>query len=95
MVADPTCQHILAEDGDGGRDGLVGVVVEGEVVGIDCLLLEPEIGKIKKNRKQWNGSSMHITSTVYVKACSLPPVAQACNQLGSFQMFDQLGSPGQ
>ena len=28
MVEDPTSQHILAEDGDGGRDGLAGVVVE-------------------------------------------------------------------
>jgi hypothetical protein len=53
VVEDPTCQHILAEDADGGRDGLAGVVVEGEVVGVDCLLLEPAIGKIKKNRKQW------------------------------------------
>jgi hypothetical protein len=53
VVEDPTYQHILAEDGDGGRDGLAGVVVECEVVGVDCLLLEPEIGKIKKNIKQW------------------------------------------
>jgi hypothetical protein len=48
VVEDPTCQHILAEDGDGGRDGLGGVVVEGEVVGVDCLLLEPAIGKRKR-----------------------------------------------
>jgi hypothetical protein len=34
VVEDPTCQHILGEDGDGGRDGLAGVVVEGEVVGV-------------------------------------------------------------
>jgi hypothetical protein len=40
------------EDGDGGRDGLAGVVIEGEVVSVNCLLLEPAIGKIKKNRKQ-------------------------------------------
>jgi hypothetical protein len=53
VVEDPTCQHILAEDGDGGRDGLAGVVIEGEVVGVDCLLLEPAIGKRKKNRKEW------------------------------------------
>ena len=52
MVEDPTCQHILAEDGNGGRDGLAGVVIEGDAVGVDCLLLEPAIGKIKKNRKQ-------------------------------------------
>jgi hypothetical protein len=52
VVEDPTCQHILAEDGDGGKDGLAGVVVEGEVVDVDCLLLGPAIGKIKKNRKQ-------------------------------------------
>jgi hypothetical protein len=48
VAEDPTCQHILAEDGDGGRDGLAGVVVEGEVVGVDCLLLEPAIGKRKR-----------------------------------------------
>jgi hypothetical protein len=53
VVEDPTCQHILAEDGDGGRDGLAGVVVEGYVVGVDCLILEPAIGKIKKNTKQY------------------------------------------
>ena len=52
MVEDPTCQHILAEDGDGGRDGLAGVVIEGDAVCVNCLLLEPAIGKIKKNRKQ-------------------------------------------
>jgi hypothetical protein len=52
VVEYSTYQHILAEDGDGGRDGLAGVVVEGEVVGVDCLLLKPAIGKIKKNRKQ-------------------------------------------
>ena len=28
MVEDPTRQHILGEDGDGGRDGLAGVVIE-------------------------------------------------------------------
>ena len=28
MVEDPTSQHILAEDGDGGRGGLAEVVVE-------------------------------------------------------------------
>ena len=33
MVEDPCCQHILPEDGDGGRDGLPGFVVEGDV---DC-----------------------------------------------------------
>ena len=32
VVEDPTCQHILVEDGDGGKDGLAGVGVEGEVV---------------------------------------------------------------
>ena len=59
MVEDPTCQHILVEDGDGGRDGLAGVVIEGEVVGVNCLLLEPAIGKIKKNRKQaWQSWAM-------------------------------------
>jgi hypothetical protein len=49
----PSCQHILAEDADSGRDSLAGVVVEGEVVGVDCFLLEPAIRKINKNRKQW------------------------------------------
>ena len=43
MVENPTCQHILAEDGDVGREGLAGVVVEGEVVNVDCLLLEPRL----------------------------------------------------
>ena len=52
MVKDPTSQRILAEDGNGGRDGLVVVVIEGDAVCINCLLLEPAIGKIKKNNKQ-------------------------------------------
>jgi hypothetical protein len=31
MVEYPCYQHILPEDDDGGRDGLLGVVVEGDV----------------------------------------------------------------
>jgi hypothetical protein len=53
VVEDPTSAHILAKDGDGGRDGLAGVVIEGFVVGVDCLILEPAIGKMMKNRKQY------------------------------------------
>ena len=48
LVEDSAGQHVFAEDGDGGRDRLAGVVVDGEVVGVDCLLLEPAIGKRKK-----------------------------------------------
>ena len=48
-----TGQHILAEDGDDGRDCLAGDVIEGDAVCVKCLLLEPAIGKIKKNRKQY------------------------------------------
>ena len=44
--------HTCGRRGRGGRDGLAGVVIEGDAVGVDCLLLEPAIGKIKKNRKQ-------------------------------------------
>jgi hypothetical protein len=68
-------QHILVEDGHGGRDGLAGVVVEGEVVGIYCLHLKPAIGKIKKiennvYKKITLGCPctlhIHISSMVYV-----------------------------
>ena len=37
MVEDPTSQHVLAEDGDGGRDGLAGVVVEASYYHHRCL----------------------------------------------------------
>jgi hypothetical protein len=79
VIKDPTCQHILAEDNDGGRDGLAGVVVEGYVVGVDCFSnLQSEKRQIENNlyTKTYLGSSMHIMK-VYVKALSLPPVAQA------------------
>ena len=52
VVEDSTCQHILVADGDGGRFGVAGVVKEGYLVGVDCLILEPA-GKIKKNKKQY------------------------------------------
>ena len=32
-----------------GRDGLAGVVIEDDAVGVDCLLLDPAIGKIENN----------------------------------------------